>query len=180
MSDGGSIILNASIVSMKGIPAFGVYSATKAAVRSFARTWIMDLKGKGIRVNVVSPGPIDTPGMRGLNPDEAQTQAVRRRHDPASPSRPNRPARGHRQRRPFPRHRRKQLRQWHRAVRRRRHGAGVRRTSERSKAAWLFFTPTNRCAFVGRNKISAGFNEPSAYLLLRLIAGSDEPCGKKA
>ncbi len=75
MSGGGSIILNASIVSMKGIPAFGVYSATKAAVRSFARTWIMDLKGKGIRVNVVSPGPIDTPGMRGLNPDEAQTQA---------------------------------------------------------------------------------------------------------
>ncbi len=75
MSDGGSIILNASIVSMKGIPAFGVYSATKAAVRSFARTWIMDLKGKGIRVNVVSPGPIDTPGMRGLNPDETQTQA---------------------------------------------------------------------------------------------------------
>ena len=61
MSDGGSIILNASIVSIKGFPASSVYSATKAAVRSFARTWTMDLKDRGIRVNAVSPGPIDTP-----------------------------------------------------------------------------------------------------------------------
>jgi NAD(P)-dependent dehydrogenase (short-subunit alcohol dehydrogenase family) len=59
--DGGSIILNASIASIKGMPAFGVYSASKAAVRSFARTWTTDLKGRKIRVNALSPGPIDTP-----------------------------------------------------------------------------------------------------------------------
>src|SRR5687767_13889838 len=72
MSPGGSIVLNASIVSVKGTPAFSVYSATKAAVRSFARTWTMDLKDRGIRVNVVSPGPIETPAMDGLvrTPDE--------------------------------------------------------------------------------------------------------------
>ena len=75
MSDGSSIILNASIVSIKGMPAFSVYAATKAAVRSFARSWILELKGRGIRVNVVSPGPIDTPGMRGLSPNEEQSQA---------------------------------------------------------------------------------------------------------
>jgi NAD(P)-dependent dehydrogenase (short-subunit alcohol dehydrogenase family) len=69
----GSIMLNASIVSIKGMPAFSVYSATKAAVRSFARSWATDLKGRGIRVNVVSPGPIETPGVDGL----AKTQAER-------------------------------------------------------------------------------------------------------
>ena len=63
---GGSIILNASIVSIKGMANFSVYSATKAAVRSFARTWTMDLKSRKIRVNVVSPGPIDTPGVATL------------------------------------------------------------------------------------------------------------------
>ncbi|MGB9067934.1 MAG: glucose 1-dehydrogenase [Candidatus Acidiferrales bacterium] len=74
MAEGGSIILNASIVSIKGMPAFSVYSATKAAVRSFARSWTNDLKDRKIRVNAVSPGPIDTPGVRGLaqNPDELQ------------------------------------------------------------------------------------------------------------
>ncbi len=65
-TDGGSIILNASIVSVKGMANFSVYSATKAAVRSFARTWTIDLKARKIRVNVVSPGPIDTPGVAGL------------------------------------------------------------------------------------------------------------------
>jgi NAD(P)-dependent dehydrogenase (short-subunit alcohol dehydrogenase family) len=59
--DGGSIILNASIVASKGNPASSVYSATKAAVRSFARTWTMDLKERKIRVNALSPGPINTP-----------------------------------------------------------------------------------------------------------------------
>ena len=58
---GGSIILNASIVASKGNPASSVYSATKAAVRSFARTWTVDLKERKIRVNAVSPGPIETP-----------------------------------------------------------------------------------------------------------------------
>jgi NAD(P)-dependent dehydrogenase (short-subunit alcohol dehydrogenase family) len=60
MRDGGSIILNASIASTKGFPSFSVYSATKAAVRSLARTWTTDLKDRGIRVNAISPGPIDT------------------------------------------------------------------------------------------------------------------------
>ena len=59
--DGGSIILNASVAGSKGIEAFSVYSATKAAVRSFARTWTTDLKPRRIRVNAISPGPIDTP-----------------------------------------------------------------------------------------------------------------------
>ncbi len=61
MSAGGAIVLNASLVSIKGTPAFSVYSATKAALRSFARNWAVDLKGTGIRVNVVSPGVIPTP-----------------------------------------------------------------------------------------------------------------------
>jgi NAD(P)-dependent dehydrogenase (short-subunit alcohol dehydrogenase family) len=65
-TDGGSIILNASIVSIKGNPALSVYSATKAAIRSFARNWTLDLKDRKIRVNTVSPGPIDTPGLDSL------------------------------------------------------------------------------------------------------------------
>jgi NAD(P)-dependent dehydrogenase (short-subunit alcohol dehydrogenase family) len=64
--DGGSIILNASIVASKGLSANSVYSATKAAVRSFARTWTTDLRERRIRVNAVSPGSIDTPGLMGL------------------------------------------------------------------------------------------------------------------
>jgi NAD(P)-dependent dehydrogenase (short-subunit alcohol dehydrogenase family) len=66
MTAGGSIILNASIVSIKGNPALSVYSATKAAVRSFARTWTLDLKDRKIRVNAVSPGPTETPGLNGI------------------------------------------------------------------------------------------------------------------
>jgi NAD(P)-dependent dehydrogenase (short-subunit alcohol dehydrogenase family) len=66
MPDGASIILNASIVATKGLPANSVYSATKAAVRSFARTWTTDLKDRRIRVNAVSPGSIDTPGLSDL------------------------------------------------------------------------------------------------------------------
>ena len=59
MNDGGSIILNSSIAGVKGFPGTTVYSASKAAIRSFARTWTAELKGK-IRVNVISPGTIDT------------------------------------------------------------------------------------------------------------------------
>jgi NAD(P)-dependent dehydrogenase (short-subunit alcohol dehydrogenase family) len=66
MPDGASIILNASVVASKGLGANSVYSATKAAVRSFARTWTTDLKARRIRVNAVSPGPIDTPGLHDL------------------------------------------------------------------------------------------------------------------
>src|ERR1700689_2400747 len=76
MPDGGSILLNASIVSVKGMPAFSVYSATKAAVRSFARSWTMELKDRGIRVNVISPGPIQTPGVDGLAQTEEQRQGI--------------------------------------------------------------------------------------------------------
>ncbi len=66
LPDGASIILNASIVASKGLPANSVYSATKAAVRSFARTWTTDLKDRRIRVNAVSPGATDTPGLSNL------------------------------------------------------------------------------------------------------------------
>jgi NAD(P)-dependent dehydrogenase (short-subunit alcohol dehydrogenase family) len=66
MPDGASIILTASVVASKGLASNSVYSATKAAVRSFARTWTTDLKGRRIRVNAVSPGSIDTPGLNEL------------------------------------------------------------------------------------------------------------------
>jgi NAD(P)-dependent dehydrogenase (short-subunit alcohol dehydrogenase family) len=72
--DGGSIILNASTTASTGTPAFGVYSATKAAVRNFARSWILDLADRHIRVNVVSPGPIATPGLDGLAETEEQAR----------------------------------------------------------------------------------------------------------
>jgi NAD(P)-dependent dehydrogenase (short-subunit alcohol dehydrogenase family) len=72
LRDGSSIILNASIVASKGMAALSVYSATKAAVRSFARTWTSDLKGRKIRVNVISPGPIETPGVDNLVKTEAE------------------------------------------------------------------------------------------------------------
>lgn len=63
MSAGGSIMLTGSTTGTMGTPAFSVYSATKAALRNFARSWALDLKGTGIRVNVISPGPISTPGL---------------------------------------------------------------------------------------------------------------------
>ncbi|HWN97937.1 MAG TPA: SDR family NAD(P)-dependent oxidoreductase [Blastocatellia bacterium] len=66
MPDGAAIILNASIVGSKGLSSNSVYSATKAAVRSFARTWTTDLKDRRIRVNAVSPGAIQTPGLDDL------------------------------------------------------------------------------------------------------------------
>ncbi len=76
MPDGSAIVLNASIVSIKAMPAFSVYAATKAAVRSFARNWTVDLKDRKIRVNVVSPGPIETPGVAGLVQTEEQRQGL--------------------------------------------------------------------------------------------------------
>ena len=66
LRDGGSVVLTASTTSISGTPAFSVYSATKAAVRSFARNWILDLKDRHIRVNVVSPGVTETAGLNGL------------------------------------------------------------------------------------------------------------------
>ena len=64
--DGGSVVLMSSVVGSKGLPANTVYAATKAAIRSFARTWTTDLKDRKIRVNAISPGPIDTEGLREL------------------------------------------------------------------------------------------------------------------
>lgn len=64
--DNGSIFLNGSIAGIKGFPAFGVHCASKAALRSFARTWLVELKERRIRVNVLSPGTIDTPGLDPL------------------------------------------------------------------------------------------------------------------
>jgi len=66
MPDGAAIVLNASVVGSKGLSSNSVYSATKAAVRSFARTWTTDLKSRRIRVNAISPGSIDTPGFGEL------------------------------------------------------------------------------------------------------------------
>jgi NAD(P)-dependent dehydrogenase (short-subunit alcohol dehydrogenase family) len=74
LNDGASIILTGSIASIKGFPAFSVYSATKAAVRSFARSWTNDLKDRHIRVNVLSPGHIDTPILESLQQGEALMQ----------------------------------------------------------------------------------------------------------
>jgi NAD(P)-dependent dehydrogenase (short-subunit alcohol dehydrogenase family) len=64
MPDGASIVLTGSMVSVKGFPAFGVYAATKAALRSFARTWSVNLRERKIRVNVVAPGTVVTPGYK--------------------------------------------------------------------------------------------------------------------
>ncbi len=72
-NDNGSIILNGSIAGVKGFPAFGVYAASKASVRSFARTWLNELKDRRIRVNVISPGPIDTEILKPLG-EEAKKQ----------------------------------------------------------------------------------------------------------
>ena len=77
--DGGSIILNSSIAASKGIEASSVYNATKAAIRSFARTWTVELRHRKIRVNAISPGMIDTPGLNGLAQSHEQLEQFKRR-----------------------------------------------------------------------------------------------------
>ena len=77
LRDGGAVVLNASTTSISGTPAFSVYSASKAAVRSFARNWILDLKDRRIRVNAISPGPTDTAGLGDLFGDHAQAKAAK-------------------------------------------------------------------------------------------------------
>jgi NAD(P)-dependent dehydrogenase (short-subunit alcohol dehydrogenase family) len=77
LRDGGAVVLNASITGSTGTPAFGVYSATKAAVRSFARTWANELSARNIRVNAVSPGPIQTPGIFRLASTEDEKAKFR-------------------------------------------------------------------------------------------------------
>ncbi len=74
LTAGATIVINGSITSVKGIAGFGVYCSTKAAVRSFARTWVNELKDRKIRVNVVSPGPIVTPGASGLFKTKEEAQ----------------------------------------------------------------------------------------------------------
>lgn len=76
MGEGGSIILTGSTTSVMGTPAFSIYSATKAAVRNLARSWTLDLKGRGIRVNVLAPGATATPGLLGLAPTAEDYKAI--------------------------------------------------------------------------------------------------------
>jgi NAD(P)-dependent dehydrogenase (short-subunit alcohol dehydrogenase family) len=77
LNDGASVILAGSSAATNGAETFGVYAASKAAVRSFARTWANELKGRAIRVNAVTPGTIDTPGITGLAPDEEQAEQLK-------------------------------------------------------------------------------------------------------
>lgn len=74
LRDGGSIILTSSTTTVRAQPAFSVYGATKAAIRNFARHWMLDLKERHIRVNALSPGSTLTPGLKGLTADESQWQ----------------------------------------------------------------------------------------------------------
>ncbi len=74
LRDNASIIITGSTAGSTGTPAFSIYSATKAALRSLVRTWVLDLKGRAVRVNVLSPGPIDTPGLHGLAQTEEQAR----------------------------------------------------------------------------------------------------------
>jgi NAD(P)-dependent dehydrogenase (short-subunit alcohol dehydrogenase family) len=76
--DGGSIILNSSIAASKGVEGFSVYSASKAAVRSFARTWTVDLRHHNIRVNAISPGAIDTPAFSDLMQNEEHSRQLKK------------------------------------------------------------------------------------------------------
>ncbi|MGV3622245.1 MAG: SDR family NAD(P)-dependent oxidoreductase [Archangium sp.] len=77
MTRGGSIVINGSTTSIKGTPSFSIYSASKAAVRNLARSWALDLRGTGIRVNVLSPGPTLTPGLLGVAPEGKQDETVK-------------------------------------------------------------------------------------------------------
>jgi len=74
LREGASIVLNASTAGSKGAPGFSIYSASKAAVRNLARSWILDLAGRNVRVNVVSPGVVPTPGYDGLGLSAAQLE----------------------------------------------------------------------------------------------------------
>jgi NAD(P)-dependent dehydrogenase (short-subunit alcohol dehydrogenase family) len=76
LNDGAAIVLVGSTAATAGTPAFGVYAASKAAIRSFGRTWAAELVGRKIRVNTVIPGPTHTPGVEGLAPTPADTQGL--------------------------------------------------------------------------------------------------------
>jgi NAD(P)-dependent dehydrogenase (short-subunit alcohol dehydrogenase family) len=85
MDEGASIVLNASIAAIKGFPAFSVYGATKAAIRSFARGWSVDLRERKIRVNVVSPGTVPTPAYDGFGMTEDQMAGFLKGHSDVAP-----------------------------------------------------------------------------------------------
>jgi NAD(P)-dependent dehydrogenase (short-subunit alcohol dehydrogenase family) len=76
LNKGASVILSGSTAATSGTPAFGVYAATKAAIRSFGRTWAVELAGRGVRVNVIVPGPTETAGLRGLASDAAKADGL--------------------------------------------------------------------------------------------------------
>jgi NAD(P)-dependent dehydrogenase (short-subunit alcohol dehydrogenase family) len=85
MGDGGSIVLMSSGMNVKGFPSYGVYAATKAAIRSFTRTWAAELAGRGIRVNVVSPGVIDTPILEKQFAAGAEMDAATKQFEAITP-----------------------------------------------------------------------------------------------
>ncbi len=76
LAKGSSVILTGSIASIKGFQSFSVYDATKAAIRSFARGWILDLKGRDVRINVLSPGHIETPGLSVLMNEDTRSSLI--------------------------------------------------------------------------------------------------------
>ena len=87
LNEGASIVVTGSSSAYRGTPGFGVYSATKAALRQFVRVWAAELAPRGVRVNIVIPGPTDTPGLRGIGQDEflqsaAASTALGRLGDP--------------------------------------------------------------------------------------------------
>lgn len=85
MGEGSAIVLNASIAAIKGTPAFSVYAASKAAIRSFARGWSVDLRDKKIRVNVVSPGTVPTPAYDGFGMTDDQMAGFLKGHSDVAP-----------------------------------------------------------------------------------------------
>jgi NAD(P)-dependent dehydrogenase (short-subunit alcohol dehydrogenase family) len=85
MRAGSSIILTGSTAASTGTPAFSVYGASKAAIRSFVRSWVLDLKGSGIRVNVLAPGATSTPGWHALAPSENDNREMIRSVEATTP-----------------------------------------------------------------------------------------------
>ena len=83
--EGASVILTGSTAGSTGMPAFSVYAASKAAIRSFARSWILDLAPRRIRVNVLSPGATSTPGLHGLSRTEEERRAFAHAMEAATP-----------------------------------------------------------------------------------------------